>query len=131
MPYPADDDMLGIWQAMADLYGHRWTSAYGASTETVSGRGGPLERLTDTVETWRRVLRGITTDEIAAGIGRCIERAEPWPPTAPQFRERCRPHREPYERPEFQGNALPQLPASQSTAAAALAQIRAGMGRSA
>jgi hypothetical protein len=113
--------MITLWQRMADLYGHRWLSAYGESTLLVEGAP---DRLSPTVGTWQRVLRGITPDELGAGIRACIDRAEEWPPSAGQFRQRCRPRREPYERAEFQGNALPLHPAEPATAQSHINALR-------
>lgn len=62
---------------MAEIYGHRWTSAYGESAEEGAGL------------TWSKGLAGITTPQVAAGLGACIASADPWPPTLPEFRARC------------------------------------------
>lgn len=37
---------------------------------------------------WAKALGDLTTDEISAGLGRCLERE--WPPTLPEFRNLCR-----------------------------------------
>lgn len=95
-----DTDMLLLWQAMSDIYGHGWLSNYG---EAVEG-----EEMSPTVLTWRRALAGITREELLRGIRDCERRDEDWPPNAGQFRARCRPNRPPYERPEFQRRALPK-----------------------
>lgn len=61
---------------MTSLYGHRWTSAYGDHV--------------DPDGVWERALTGI--DKIA--IGRAFshlatQTGEPWPPSAPEFRQLC------------------------------------------
>lgn len=78
MPSPLTTDALdSLWIAMADVYGHRWTSSYGADPVTGSGT------------TWAKGLRGITGRQLGAGIQACITSAEPWPPTLPEFRALC------------------------------------------
>lgn len=62
---------------MAEIYGHRWTAAYGESAE--EGAGG----------TWAKGLSGLSVQQIGAGIGACIASADPWPPTLPEFRAKC------------------------------------------
>lgn len=66
-----------LWLRMAEIYGHRWTSAYGEDPDTGAG------------ETWAKGLAGVSTPQLAAGLGACIASADPWPPTLPEFRARC------------------------------------------
>lgn len=68
---------------MAAIYGHRWVSSYGPD---------------DSDDTWLRGLGGITPREVAAGLSACVDRADPWPPTLPEFRAMCRtpPDRRPH-----------------------------------
>ena len=69
---------------MAAIYGHKWVSSFG---ETDDG-------------TWLRVLTGITRGQIAAGLRSCLERDDPWPPGAGEFRRMCLPEKIPaYHRP--------------------------------
>ncbi len=62
---------------MAEIYGHRWTAAYGESADEGAG------------ETWAKGLAGLSVQHVAAGIGACIASADPWPPTLPEFRAKC------------------------------------------
>lgn len=62
---------------MAEIYGHRWTSAYGDNPN----EGAAL--------TWAKGLAGVSTQQVASGLGACIASADPWPPTLPEFRARC------------------------------------------
>lgn len=64
-----------LWQRMAAIYGHKWVSSYGAD---------------DSDDTWLRGLGDIAPQEVADGLSACIERADPWPPTLPEFRALCR-----------------------------------------
>lgn len=63
---------------MAEIYGHRWTSAYGDSTEADGAAG-----------TWAKGLAGITPTQLADGLKACITSSDPWPPTLPEFRAMC------------------------------------------
>jgi hypothetical protein len=63
---------------MAEIYGHRWTSAYGENP----GPDGPAG-------TWAKGLAGIGTAQVAAGLEACLASSDPWPPTLPQFRAMC------------------------------------------
>lgn len=120
--------MITLWQRMGELYGHRWISAYGDPTETHRDRtGDEVERMSPTVQTWRRALSDITREELGRGIRECLRRGEEWPPSAPQFRERCRPARQPYEREEFQQHALPK-PRNPEVGREALREIYAKLG---
>ncbi len=58
---------------MGMLYGHKWASSFG------TGDDG----------TWLRVLEGITGQQIADGLERCLSRADNWPPDAIEFRKLC------------------------------------------
>lgn len=62
---------------MAEIYGHRWTSAYGDD----AGDGAGL--------TWGKGLAGLTPEQIGAGVSGALRSADPWPPTLPQFRAMC------------------------------------------
>lgn len=78
---------------------------------------------------WHHQLcqEGITDAEIDLGLNRLGQRSaerRPYPPSIFEFVDLCRPHREPYERQEFQGNELPQLPAEKDTAMSHLNQIK-------
>jgi hypothetical protein len=67
-----------LWVRMAEIYGHRWTSSYGESSDANGAAG-----------TWAKGLSGIDSMQIAAGLKSCIVSANPWPPTLPEFRAMC------------------------------------------
>ena len=67
-----------LWVRMAEIYGHRWTSAYGERAD--DGGAG---------DTWAKGLAGITPAQLGEGLKACIASADPWPPTLPEFRARC------------------------------------------
>lgn len=61
---------------MTRIYGHRWTSAFGAKDDA----------------TWLRGLHGLTPAQVGRGLSRCAtHRADGWPPTLPEFRALCTP----------------------------------------
>lgn len=62
---------------MAEIYGHRWTSAYGDN---------PNE---GAAQTWAKGLGGILPRQLADGLRNCLASADPWPPTLPEFRAMC------------------------------------------
>lgn len=62
---------------MAEIYGLRWTTAYGEDPDAGAG------------ETWAKGLAGISSKQLAAGLTASIASADPWPPTLPEFRARC------------------------------------------
>jgi len=69
--------MRRIWQRMAEVYGHRWTSAYGDDAGTGAG------------VTWAKGLAGVSLEQIADGINAALVSADGWPPTLPEFRAQC------------------------------------------
>jgi hypothetical protein len=69
--------MRRLWLRMTEIYGHRWTSAYGVDQEAGAGK------------TWAQGLAGLTTMQIGLGIERALLSAEEWPPTLPKFRALC------------------------------------------
>lgn len=104
---------------MVAIYGHKWTSSYG---------------LDDADDTWLRGLGGITPSEIAAGLSACVLRADPWPPTLPEFRAMCRPPADTRPNAAMYRDFPKALPAPPPTgerlaaAKAALAEARARLG---
>lgn len=66
-----------LWLRMAEIYGHRWTAAYGDDPDRGAG------------ETWAKGLAGVSPAQLAAGLTTSIASADPWPPTLPEFRARC------------------------------------------
>lgn len=69
-----EDDMSELWERMAQMYGHRWVSSYGAE---------------DTDNVWRACLSGITFSQVKAGMRAVAMNGNAWPPTAPEFRKIC------------------------------------------
>ena len=68
--------MADLWRRMSRIYGHRWTSAFGAKDDS----------------TWLRGLRDMTPAQVGHGLSRCAtHRADGWPPTLPEFRALCTP----------------------------------------
>ncbi|MBX9609717.1 MAG: hypothetical protein K2Y51_26140 [Gammaproteobacteria bacterium] len=61
---------------MAEIYGHKWTSAYGYE---------------DADGTWAKGLADMSSDELKAGFIACVTRDDSWPPSLPEFRALCRP----------------------------------------
>ncbi len=75
-PEPQPERVMDkLWMRMAKIYGHRWTASFGDSDDG----------------TWAKGLRGLTGEQIALGLSRCVERGEAWPPTLPEFRALCTP----------------------------------------
>lgn len=66
-----------LWKHMAQIYGHKWTSAYTANPAGAAAA------------TWSKGLSGLSGRQLADGLAACIATAEPWPPTLPQFRMMC------------------------------------------
>jgi hypothetical protein len=63
---------------MAEIYGHKWVSAYGDSSDADGAAG-----------TWAKGLAGITPQQVAEGLKACVVSSDPWPPTLPEFRAMC------------------------------------------
>ena len=76
MPLPAQQCRV-LWVRMAEIYGHRWVSAFGAASDG------------ETASTWAKGLAGITASQLGDGLKASIASADPWPPTLPEFRARC------------------------------------------
>jgi hypothetical protein len=66
---------------MVQIYGHRWLSAYGDATEEGV--------MSETAKTWQKALRGVTYEQIARGLAKCLESGNSWPPSLPEFRALC------------------------------------------
>ncbi len=75
--------LINLWERMTHIYGHRWISAYGESA-VYDGE------LSDTAKTWGSGLHGVNGDQLAQGLHACIERADPWPPSLPEFAAMCK-----------------------------------------
>lgn len=66
-----------LWLRMTEIYGHKWTSAYGEDAESGAG------------ETWAVGLCGLTARDINTGLSAAIVSTDPWPPSLPMFRAMC------------------------------------------
>lgn len=66
-----------LWLRMTEIYGHKWTSAYGEDAESGAG------------ETWAVGLCGIWPRDINTGLSAAIVSTDPWPPSLPMFRAMC------------------------------------------
>jgi len=62
---------------MVSLYGHRWVSAYSDDAHSPTG------------EVWARELANMTREQLKRGLDACMRRADPWPPTLPEFVRLC------------------------------------------
>jgi hypothetical protein len=75
---PASPELIErLWLRMAEIFGHRWTSAYGSDPHKGAG------------ETWGKGLAGLSVADVAQGVEACLSGALSWPPTLPEFRELC------------------------------------------
>lgn len=94
-----------LWRRMQHIYGHKWESAHG---------------LTDKENTWAIGLADMTVEEIGIGLNECVHRADPWPPSLPEFRALCRPpkvKRENAAAYHYPGPSLPHLLSDERRAA--------------
>lgn len=66
-----------LWERMAAIYGHRWTSAYGDNPNGLAG------------DTWAAGLNGLSPRHLACGLEACVVNSDPWPPALPEFRATC------------------------------------------
>lgn len=69
--------MRTLWIRMAEIYGHRWTSAYGDDPN----HGAAL--------TWAKGLQHMTPAQLAHGLSSALSSVDGWPPTLPEFRAMC------------------------------------------
>lgn len=108
-----------LFARMQAIYAHRWSSQFPEDADGYAVM----------VREWAVQLAGLDYDEIRNGLDRLHQRSSNryWPPTPIEFRELCRPHRQPYERPEFQQRALPQ-PADPEVGRSFLSSIRQQLG---
>lgn len=63
---------------MAEIYGHRWTSAYGDCEGSA-------------FRTWQDGLADVAPAYVAHALRQCVQRGDEWPPTLPEFRALCQP----------------------------------------
>lgn len=73
----SDAAIRRLWTCMADIYGHRWVSAYGENPQASAGK------------MWAKGLRGLSQQQLARGLEAAVVSADPWPPTLPAFRALC------------------------------------------
>src|SRR5690606_36770232 len=64
-----------LWTKMTEMYGNRWTGSVGVSAGQEHAGA--------------TVLGGVNGAQIANGLGQLVERADDWPPSAPEFRAMC------------------------------------------
>lgn len=94
---------------MGEIYGHKWSSQYGQSRSAM--------------DTWQRGLKDLTRDELGTGLRALLSRADPWPPSLPEFRQLCRP---PAPEPaHVRYIALPRPKLNQKRAESILSELRA------
>lgn len=117
---PSKAFIARLFLRLQSTFGHKWLSLIpDDATQALA------------INEWRHQLAGLSESQMEKGFDRMLARTgdkAAWPPGVAEFRALCKPHREPYERAEFQGNALPQLPASKKVAAEAIAAIRGQTG---
>lgn len=76
--------IAALWARLTHIYGHRWETSYGPAL-TDAGE------LTPIAATWAKALTNFGPDDFGRGLKACLDRADGWPPTLPEFRTLCRP----------------------------------------
>jgi len=71
-----------LWRGMAAVYGHRWTSQFGAA---------PARGLSPVMAAWACGLAGRAAADIDRGLDRVTREGDDWPPPLPRFRALCAP----------------------------------------
>ena len=108
-----------LWTRMAQIYGHRWVSAYGFVTNDDN-------ELTGTANTWGHALsiHGITERDLKRAF-RALLTKDGWPPTLPEFINLCKASKPlaSYHRPY---QALPRAVVDADQVAGYIAQMRGG-----
>lgn len=70
--------MARLWEAMAGVYGHKWTATYGLTpAQGMAGRA------------WAAGLRAMSPEQVRRGLDACINRGDEWPPSLPAFKQMC------------------------------------------
>ena len=115
-----DDLLVGrLWTRMAQIYGHRWVSAYGYVANDDN-------ELTGTANTWGHALsiHGITERDLKRAF-RALLTKDGWPPTLPEFIALCKASKPlaSYHRPY---QALPRAVVDSDQVAGYIAQMRGG-----
>jgi len=72
-----------LWAKMGRIYGHKWASI----AESDDG-------------TWLKGLQGLTPEQLATGLTKCLTRTDTWPPTLIEFRNLCLPTTEDLDLPD-------------------------------
>lgn len=80
---PAAAVLRRLWERMAAIYLHRWTTAVGTTPQKPSGE------LTLAGDSWSRGLAGMSDEQIRAGLNACLTRTDNWPPVLSEFRALC------------------------------------------
>jgi hypothetical protein len=73
--------MAQVWKRMITIYGHKWSSQYGAAIDG--------ERLSDAAKTWQIGLRGVSVEQVGSGFSALVLSNADWPPSLPEFRRLC------------------------------------------
>jgi hypothetical protein len=72
-----DEALRRLWEAMAGIYGHLWTSAFGDDANSKTGL------------LWARGLGGFNPMQVKRGLDACLVAGKPHPPSLPEFRALC------------------------------------------
>lgn len=72
------------------IYGQRWESSYGPPLDDNN-------KLTPTAQTWAKALAELRLDDLSRGLHACLNRADGWPPTLPEFKALCQPPAAPHD----------------------------------
>ena len=77
----SDRHVVRFFSRMTHLYGHKWSSVYGAAMD-----GG---KLTASARQWAYDLREMTVEQVLAGMTEVERRALEWPPGPIEFKRLC------------------------------------------
>ena len=86
-----NDIMDRLWLRMTEIYGHKWTSAYGDKPLTI----------------WANALGRFDNNQLKTGLEKMLENNIEWPPTLTEFMALCKPER---IEPCHKTARLPKLP---------------------
>lgn len=89
-PLPSRGTLRSLWSKAIAIYGVHWVNRYGETPEHLSaGEFHDAGELTDAGATWREGLAGLSREQLALGLRRCVMSASGFPPTLPEFRALC------------------------------------------